>query len=120
MIVVTVIALIATIAIPNYMRARKRSQALRVLDEVRMLERAIDQYTIENNRNGNTVIGPGDLAFFLPYIKTGCALYHSLPNDLLGNAYTMTTLDEAPKVSPVTFNALSDVAPGDFWSPYYP
>jgi prepilin-type N-terminal cleavage/methylation domain-containing protein len=120
MIVVTIIALIASIAVPNYMRARKRSQALRILDEVKMLEHAIDQYTIENNRNGNTAIGPGDLAFFLPYIKTGSALYTTLPNDLLGNAYTMTTLDSAPKVSPATFDALSDVAPADFWSPYYP
>ena len=120
MIVVATIALLATIAVPNYLRARKRTQASRDLDEVRLLEQAIDLYTIEHNRMGSTAIGVGGVVHFLPYIKTGSALYTSLPNDFLGNPYSLTTLDTAPKIAGSTFNALSDVAPADFWSPYYP
>jgi prepilin-type N-terminal cleavage/methylation domain-containing protein len=120
MIVVTIIALVASIAVPNYMRARKRSQSVRILDEVKMLQHAIAPYSIENNRNSNTGIGAVDLDCFLPYIKTRSGLYTSLPNDLLGNADTITNLDTAQKVAAATFNALSDVAPADFWSPFYP
>ena len=35
MIVVAVISLLATIAVPNWLRARKRSQATRVLEDLR-------------------------------------------------------------------------------------
>jgi prepilin-type N-terminal cleavage/methylation domain-containing protein len=34
MIVVAIIALLAAIAVPNFLRARKRSQATRVLEEL--------------------------------------------------------------------------------------
>ena len=120
MLVIATIALLATIAVPNYFRARKRSQAVRVLNDVRSLDSAIDQYTIEFHRSGQETIAAGDIDYFKKYIKPGTKVYDSLPNDLLGNPYTMTILDSVPKVSAATFSALSDVAPADFWSPYYP
>jgi prepilin-type N-terminal cleavage/methylation domain-containing protein len=120
MIVVAIIAMLAVVAVPSYLRARKRNQAVRVLDGARALEQAINLYTVENNLPGSQVIGPGDVSYFVPYLKTGSELATSLPNDLLGNPYVMTTLDGVPKVSSTTFNALSDVAPAEFWKPYYP
>ena len=50
MIVVAIIALLAAIAVPNLLRARKRSQATRVLEDLRLIDSAIDQYAIESNR----------------------------------------------------------------------
>ena len=50
MIVVAIIALLAAIAVPNFLRARKRSQATRVLEDLRMLDSAVDQYAIENQQ----------------------------------------------------------------------
>ena len=50
MIVVAIIALLASIAVPNFLRARKRSQATRVLEDLRVLDNAVDQYAIENNK----------------------------------------------------------------------
>src|SRR6201986_2730974 len=50
MIVVAIIALLAAIAVPNFLRARKRSQATRVLEDLRMIDSAIDQYAIETNK----------------------------------------------------------------------
>lgn len=120
MIVVTVIALIASIGVPSYVRARKRSQAGTILNAVRALEGAISQYTIEHNKTGAEAISMADLPDFLPYIKTNSPLYSTLPNDLLGNPFTVSTLDAPPKISAGTFTTLSDVAPVDFWSPYYP
>ena len=43
MIVVAIIALLAAIAVPNFLRARKRSQAARIMDDLRMIDNAIDQ-----------------------------------------------------------------------------
>ena len=50
MIVVAIIALLAAIAVPNFLRARKRSQATRILEDLRLLDSAGDQYAIETNR----------------------------------------------------------------------
>ena len=118
MIVVAIISLLATIAVPNWLRARKRSQATRVLQDLRILDHAFELYAIERNRSGTeTVTSHTD---FLPYLKTGTVLYTSLPKDFMGNNISMTTLQAGPKLSPATFGALSDVAPQDFWTPYYP
>ena len=50
MIVVAIIALLAAIAVPGFLRARKRSQATRILNDLRMIDAAVDQYAIETNR----------------------------------------------------------------------
>ena len=50
MIVVAIIALLAAIAVPNFLRSRKRSQATQVLEDLRILDSAVDQYAIENNK----------------------------------------------------------------------
>src|SRR5262245_30639542 len=48
MIVVAIIALLAAIAVPGFLRARKRSQASRILNDLRLIDAACDQYAIEN------------------------------------------------------------------------
>src|SRR5213080_99175 len=62
MIVVAIIALLAAIAVPGFLRARKRSQASRILNDLRMIDSALDQYAIEHNKKSNdpvgTAIGP--------------------------------------------------------------
>src|SRR5713226_8576298 len=50
MIVVAIIALLAAIAVPGFLRARKRSQASRILNDLRMIDSACDQYAIENSK----------------------------------------------------------------------
>src|SRR6266550_949358 len=56
MIVVAIIALLAAIAVPGFLRARKRSQASKILNDLRMIDAAVDQYAIETNRtSGNGV-----------------------------------------------------------------
>src|ERR1700735_2899336 len=117
MIVVGIIALLAAIAVPNFLRARKRSQATRCLEDLRIIDSAQDQYAIENNKSTGDTVGWTDIQ---NYLKTGSVLYNSNGADLFGNAYTFGSVDPLPAVSTTTFAKLSDVAPSDFWSPYYP
>ena len=114
MIVVAIIALLAAIAVPNFLRSRKRSQATQVLEDLRILDSAVDQYAIENNKAS----GSPAFADLQAYIKTGTRLYSSANTDILGNSFGTYTIDTPPKVPATTFTALSDVAPASFWSPY--
>ena len=92
MIVVAIIALLAAIAVPGFLRARKRSQASRIINDLRLIDSAVDQYAIENSKS------------------TG--------NDILGNAYGAQMVDSLPGVPSASKTALSDVTDNAFWSPY--
>ncbi len=117
MIVVAIIALLAAIAVPNFLRARKRSQATRILEDLRIIDSAIDQYAIENNKSGGAPVSWTDIK---SYLKNGSVIYNSNGTDLLSNSYGSFTVDSIPKLNPTTYDKLSDVAPSDFWSPFYP
>ena len=117
MIVVAIIALLAAIAVPNFLRARKRSQATRILEDLRIIDSAIDQYAIETNKAGGADVTWADIQ---PYLKKGGVIYNSGGSDMLGNPYVGYSVDSIPKLSDTTFSKLSDVAPSDFWSPFYP
>ena len=117
MIVVSIIALLAAVAVPNFLRARKRAQATRILDDLRLLDGAIDLYATETNKSAGSEASWEDLQ---PYLKKNIVLYNSQGIDLLGNSYNegTFTVDGVPKVNPASFAVLSDVTPSDFWSPY--
>ena len=116
MIVVAIIAMLAAIAVPNFLRARKRSQATRVLEDLRMIDAAIDQYAIETNKVSGDTVAWADVK---AYLKTGSTLYTSSGKDMLGHNFLIPKVDTIPTVPALTFTALSDVAPQEFWSPYY-
>jgi len=117
MVVVAIIALLASMAVPNFLRARKRSQATRILEDLRIIDSAIDQYSIENNKAGGATVAWRDIQ---AYLKKGSVLYNSGGMDLLGNIYVGFSVDSIPKLRSTTFAKLSDIAPADFWSPFYP
>ena len=114
MIVVAIIALLAAIAVPGFLRARKRSQATRILNDLRLIDAAVDQYAIETNRSTGNAVTYSD---WREYLKKGTALYNT-GKDLLGDTYGDQTVDTLPTVPANSYNALSDVAPAEFWSPY--
>ena len=116
MIVVAIIALLAAIAVPNFLRARKRSQATRVLEDLRLIDAAVDQYAIETNRTSGYQVQWDDVK---RYLKVGSKLYNSNHADLLGGDFgTAFSVDTLPAVPTSTYNSLSDVAPAEFWSPF--
>jgi prepilin-type N-terminal cleavage/methylation domain-containing protein len=116
MIVVAIIALLAAIAVPNFLRARKRSQATRVLEDLRMIDSATDQYAIENNKTSGMNPAWTDLK---NYLKVGSVLY-STGADIFGDSYGPTfSVDTLPVIPATAYTNLSDVAPLSFWSPYH-
>jgi len=116
MIVVAIIALLAAIAVPGFLRARKRSQASRILNDLRMIDSAVDQYAIETNRKTGDAVSVVD---WTNYLKKGSLLYNT-GNSLLGTTYGPQTVDTIPQVQAADLAVLSDVAGTGFWSPYGP
>jgi prepilin-type N-terminal cleavage/methylation domain-containing protein len=116
MIVVAIIALLAAIAVPGFLRARKRSQASKVLNDLRLISGAVDQYAIENGKKSSE---PVPVAAWTNYLKKDTALY-TTGADLFGREFGDQTVDSLPKVNQDTYDALSDVTDATFWSPYNP
>ena len=74
MIVVAIIALLAAIAVPGFLRARKRSQASRIINDLRLIDSAVDQYAIENNKASGAGV---PIVEWTKYLKAGTSLYLS-------------------------------------------
>jgi prepilin-type N-terminal cleavage/methylation domain-containing protein len=114
MIVVAIIALLAAIAVPGFLRARKRSQASRIINDLRLIDSAVDQYAIETNKTSGAAVGVSD---WTNYLKKGTNLYVT-GKDLFGNSYGMQSVDKLPSVPQSAKDNLSDVTDAAFWSPY--
>ena len=114
MIVVAIIALLAAIAVPGFLRARKRAQASRILNDLRLIDSAVDQYAIETNRSTGSAVAVTD---WTNYLKKNSVLW-STGKDLFGNPYGIQSVDSLPKVPANAWSTLSDVADASFWSPY--
>jgi prepilin-type N-terminal cleavage/methylation domain-containing protein len=114
MIVVAIIALLAAIAVPGFLRARKRAQATKILNDLRLIDSAVDQYAIETNKGTGATVAVSD---WTNYLKKGTALYNT-GQDLFTNAYGPQTVDSLPNVPASSKAALSDVVDSSFWSPY--
>jgi prepilin-type N-terminal cleavage/methylation domain-containing protein len=116
MIVVAIIALLAAIAVPGFLRARKRAQASRVLNDLRLIDSAVDQYAIENSKVTGTIV---PTAAWTQYMKANSILYNT-GQDMFGDAYGSQSVDSLPKVPANAWATLSDVAGTAFFSPYGP
>jgi prepilin-type N-terminal cleavage/methylation domain-containing protein len=114
MIVVAIIALLAAIAVPGFLRARKRSQASKIINDLRMIDSAMDQYAIENAKKSGDSI---DISDWTNYVKKDTVLY-ATGQDLFGNYYGTQVVDVLPKVPATTKTNLSDVTDDTFWSPF--
>ena len=116
MIVVAIIALLAAIAVPGFLRARKRSQASKIINDLRLVDAAVDQYAIERGKKTDDQVLVAD---WTAYVKKDTNLY-ATGADLLGHGFGDQTVDTIPKVPQASFDVLSDVADATFWSPYSP
>lgn len=132
MIVVAIIALLATIAVPSFLRARKRSQATKVVNDARILEDAIDQYAIETGASGKTD-PKTKYTEVAEYIKDGHRMRIQMaassdPTDVLNNKYELSTVDNGVIVNADTYDEFLDVTDADndgitgpdFWAGWYP
>jgi prepilin-type N-terminal cleavage/methylation domain-containing protein len=114
MIVVAIIALLAAIAVPGFVRARKRSQASKVLNDLRLIDGAVDQYAIENGKTSGQAVAVSD---WTNYLKKDTNLY-ATGKDLFGDDYGAQTVDSLPQVPQNAKDTLSPVTDDSYWSPY--
>jgi type II secretory pathway pseudopilin PulG len=91
MCVVGLIAMIAAIAVPNYIRSRDRAARGICLENLRQIETAQQQFIFEKKPDGGTKIKKKDL---LPYFKV--AEFPTCPG---GGDYQMGTPNEKPECS---------------------
>jgi type IV pilus assembly protein PilA len=114
MVVVGVITLLAALALPGFIRARKRAQASRVKDDLRLIEAAVDQYAIETQRQPGSVVLVTDWTAYLKRETHLC----TTGKDVLGHDFGSQTVDQMPTVPPETYAQLADVADDGFWAPF--
>jgi prepilin-type N-terminal cleavage/methylation domain-containing protein len=114
MIVVAIIGLIAAMAVPGLIRARKRTQATAILNELRLIDSAMDQYALEFGKKNGDIIA---VAAWQLYIKPSTRL-HDTGLDIFGAAYGDQTLGALPPVPASSYDALFSVADTAFWAPY--
>jgi prepilin-type N-terminal cleavage/methylation domain-containing protein len=113
MIVVAIIALLAAIAVPGFLRARKRSQGTTLKNDLRLIDAAKDQYAIEFNKTTESPLWTDLTAYFKPGTRLAAG-----NSDLFGRDYTVNPLNSLPGVNSVSYQGLSDVCDDTFWSPY--
>lgn len=114
MVTVAIIAMLAAILSSNILRARKRAHAAKILDDLRTLDGALDQWAVEKNKKAGDVAEFSDLQ---PYLKQQNKL-NLTGYDIFGQPYGPYSVDTGPKVAEFTFASLSDVAPAEFWLPF--
>ena len=109
MIVVAIIGLLAALAIPGFVKARKQSQGRRIMNDVRQMDAAIDQWALETGQTDGAAIN-----------STGAGTYLKTPwktTDLLNNAYSITIVGTTQiAISANTKSSLGNV--GIDWGNY--
>jgi competence protein ComGC len=110
MIIVALIGLLAALAVPSFIKVRKQSQGKRIVNDVRIIDAAINAWALETGQaDGNNV----DLVAAGSYTKTGTIN----PNDVLGNPYDLRTIGLTQiMISAATKAALAGVTID--WGPY--
>lgn len=99
MIVVAIIGLLAAIAIPNFVKARKTSQTNACLNNLRQVDGAKQQWALEKGKTSASVPVNADLQ---PYLGRGDAgslasVYCPLSGQGDLNGYTINAVGVAPK-----------------------
>lgn len=68
MIVVSIIGLLAAVAVPNFVKAREQSQRNACLSNMKQIAAAISTWGIDNNKSGLSPIVRGDIFGAAKYI----------------------------------------------------
>ena len=97
MIVVAIIGLLAAIAIPNFVRARKTSQTNACINNLRQIDGAKQQWALESGAVSTAACAPTDIA---PYLGRGAGSVTNVtcPLDQANsiNGYTIGAVNVAP------------------------
>ncbi|MGO8763686.1 MAG: type IV pilin protein [Limisphaerales bacterium] len=103
MIVVAIIGLLAAIAIPNFIRARSKSQQNACINNLRQIDAAINEWALENGQTTGATVA--SVATVSAYIKLNSN--SSVPSCPAGGTYSVSTVGANPQVS-CTLSTLTD------------
>jgi len=104
LIVVSLIGLLAVLALPAFIKVRKQSQGKRIVNDARVIDTAVDAWAMENNKADGDAV---DLAGINSYSKSG--QIHT--NDTLGNAYGIGPVgSNQVRIATTTKSALAGVS----------
>jgi prepilin-type N-terminal cleavage/methylation domain-containing protein len=92
MIVVAIIGLLASIAIPNFVKARTQAQTTACVNNLRQIQGAIETWALEMKKGPNDPVTDADLFGPALYIK-------QKPECPAGGTYTITTVSAPPTCS---------------------
>jgi type II secretory pathway pseudopilin PulG len=106
MIVVCIIGLLSTLAVPGMLRARVKGQESTCLDNLRLLDWAKQQWALENKSAPTSTPTPAEL---MPYLGRGAGKLPICPADpshTFTSSYTMNDCSTAPACQIVASHAL--------------
>lgn len=92
MIVVAIIGLLASIAIPNFVKARTTAQITACINNLKQISGAIETWALEAKKGPSDAVTDADLFGASLYIK-------AKPNCPAGGTYSVTTVSAAPTCS---------------------
>ncbi|MGD0016367.1 MAG: type II secretion system protein [Verrucomicrobiia bacterium] len=110
MIVVAIIGLLAALAVPGFVKARKQSQGRRIINDARQQDAAIDQWALEKGKTDGAALVTSEIS---GYLKAGWK-----DTDLLGGTFVITpgVGTNQIKIAATTKSALDGV--GIDWGNY--
>jgi hypothetical protein len=102
LLVIIMFPLMAALAIPGFVKARKQSQGRRVINDARQMDASIDQWALEKGKKDGDAINTSEAAI---YLKGAW-----MDKDLLGNPYGVSVVGlNQIQISPSTKQALDGV-----------
>ena len=112
MIVVAIIGLLAAIAIPNFIKARETARKNTCINNLRLIDGAIQQWALENGKNSTDTVS-SKLGSLTPYLgRGGTGVINSTASGGVvcpsGGTYGATTVNAKPTCSQ---SALGHVLP---------
>ena len=97
MIVVALIAVLASIAIPNYIQAREQARKVTCIQNLKTIDNSIQQWATETRKQSGTPVTPADIRAYvkdLPVCPSGGTSF--------SDSYEITVTDATPLCVRVT------------------
>jgi prepilin-type N-terminal cleavage/methylation domain-containing protein len=95
MIVIAIIGLLCAIAIPNLLKASARSQATTCINNLRQIDTAIQQFSVEAGKHQGDIINwPTDITSYIKLNSKG-----SIPPCPAGGTYSLNTVGSIPSAN---------------------
>ena len=91
MIVVAIIGMLATLAIPNYVKSRGRAQQVTCISNLHQIDGAVQTWATETKKDGDQAVTYSDISSYLRN-----AVSCPAGGTSFADSYTITTVDAKP------------------------